>query len=285
MTVAAAPTVVTLETDRSLADLIESAVRAAGARSIIVKEDTSLRRALDDWPELVIVDLAADWQEPVRRAKSLPHTKRIPIIAFASHEDPGALPRCTRDRLRIRPTTRTLHRRTAGPAPTRPPPVDALDRGLGCRTATTPLPRRRTVQLRRILGVSRDLGGAVEGRAAARARPLPGCAADWRCVPSSAERELSGRRKNAAPRLASPARPTGDLPGTSRGGAAPGRPRHPRSGCRAGTRSHCGVGHRHAAAHRFGRLRRIEYAPFITQTSTHSRCLYALLCCIMPPRG
>ena len=91
MTAAAIPTVVTLETDRSLGDQIEGAVRAAGARSIIVREGASLRRALEDWPDLVVVDLAAEWQEPVRRAKSLPHTKSIPIIAFGSHEDPGAL--------------------------------------------------------------------------------------------------------------------------------------------------------------------------------------------------
>ena len=91
MPAAAIPTVVTLETDRSLADQIEGAVRAAGARSIIVAEGASLRRALEDWPDLLVVDLAAEWQEPVRRAKSLPHTKSIPIIAFGSHEDPGAL--------------------------------------------------------------------------------------------------------------------------------------------------------------------------------------------------
>ena len=91
MTAAAIPTVVTLETDHSLANQIEGAVRAAGARSIIVKEGASLRRALEDWPDLVVVDLAAEWQEPVRRAKSLPHTKSIPIIAFGSHEDPSAL--------------------------------------------------------------------------------------------------------------------------------------------------------------------------------------------------
>jgi uncharacterized protein len=91
MTVAAIPTVVALVTDRSLADRIESAVRVAGARSIIVKEGAALLRAVDNWPELLIIDLAADWQGPVRRAKSLPHTKRIPIIAFASHEDPDAI--------------------------------------------------------------------------------------------------------------------------------------------------------------------------------------------------
>ena len=91
MTVAGTPIVLTLETDRSLADRIESVVRAAGARSIIVKEGASLLRALDDWPEVLVIDLAAHWQEPIRRAKSLPHTKRIPIIAFASREDPGAL--------------------------------------------------------------------------------------------------------------------------------------------------------------------------------------------------
>jgi hypothetical protein len=91
MTAAAVPTVVTLETERSLADRIESAVRAAGARSVIVKEGASLLRAIDNWPELLVINLAADWQEPVRQAKSLPHTKRIPIIAFGSHEDSSAL--------------------------------------------------------------------------------------------------------------------------------------------------------------------------------------------------
>lgn len=91
MALSAIPTVVTLETDRSLAERIDITVRAAGTRSIIVRERASLRRAFDDWPALVVVDLAADWQESVRRAKSLPETKRIPIIAFGSPEDPDAL--------------------------------------------------------------------------------------------------------------------------------------------------------------------------------------------------
>ena len=52
----------------------------------------ALVRAMDDWPELVIVDLAAaDWEAPVRRTKSLPDTKRIPIIAFGSPDDAAAL--------------------------------------------------------------------------------------------------------------------------------------------------------------------------------------------------
>jgi predicted metal-dependent hydrolase len=40
---------------------------------------------------LVIVDLNADWEAPVRRAKILPHAKHIPIIGFSNHDDAAAL--------------------------------------------------------------------------------------------------------------------------------------------------------------------------------------------------
>ena len=92
MTAMSVPAVVALEMRIRSAGQIESAVRAAGARLVVVGDDKSLLRAMDDWPELVIVDLAApDWEAPVRRAKSLPQTRRIPIIAFGSHEDTAAL--------------------------------------------------------------------------------------------------------------------------------------------------------------------------------------------------
>ena len=93
MTATAARAVVALGTHLRSAGPIESAVQAAGARLVVVGDAQSLQRAMDDWPELVIIDLAAaDWEAPVRRAKSLPHTKRIPIIAFGSPDDAATLP-------------------------------------------------------------------------------------------------------------------------------------------------------------------------------------------------
>ena len=129
-----------------LADRIASAVQAAGARSIIVKEGASLLRALDDRPELVVVDLAADWQEPVRRAKRLPHMNVSADHCLRQSRGSGRVPRGTRDRLRICPTP-AAHFIDELPAPAAAPPspTDALDRGLGCGAAATPLPRRRTI--------------------------------------------------------------------------------------------------------------------------------------------
>ena len=84
--------IVALETDLFFAVRIESAVRAAGAQPELVGDGAALREAIDRWPELVIIDLAvAGWEEPVRRAKSLPDTRPIPIVAFGSHIDTQAL--------------------------------------------------------------------------------------------------------------------------------------------------------------------------------------------------
>ena len=88
MTATPARAVVVLATRLRSVGQIEYAVRAAGARPVIVWDSESLLRAMADWPELVLVDLAAaDWEAPVRRAKRLPHAKRIPIIAFGSPDD------------------------------------------------------------------------------------------------------------------------------------------------------------------------------------------------------
>jgi predicted metal-dependent hydrolase/CheY-like chemotaxis protein len=92
MTKANAPFVVALEPDLFFAVRIDSAVKAAGARPVTVDNPAALWDAIERWPELVIVDLAVEgWIEPVRRAKTLPHTKSIPIVAFGSHVDTGAL--------------------------------------------------------------------------------------------------------------------------------------------------------------------------------------------------
>jgi uncharacterized protein len=86
------PVIAALEPDLFFAVRIESAVKAAGARPLVVDNVADLWTAIERWPELVIVDLtAAGWEEVVRRAKALPHTKAIPIVAFGSHVDTDTL--------------------------------------------------------------------------------------------------------------------------------------------------------------------------------------------------
>ena len=82
------PLVAALEPDLFFVVRIENAVRAAGAQPLIVENGEALWRAIERWPELVLIDLAAPgWEEPVRRAKASPDTRAIPIVAFGSHVD------------------------------------------------------------------------------------------------------------------------------------------------------------------------------------------------------
>lgn len=92
-TPAASPLVAVLVTDLFFAVPIADAVRAAGARPQMVDDAAQLAQAIDLWPALVLIDLAApgDWHAVVRRAKALPHTRPIPIVAFGSHMNTGAL--------------------------------------------------------------------------------------------------------------------------------------------------------------------------------------------------
>jgi hypothetical protein len=84
--------VAALAADLIFATRIASAIQAAGAQSRIVEDAAALWDAIERWPELVLIDLATPgWEEPVRRSKSLPHTRSIPIVAFGSHVDAGAL--------------------------------------------------------------------------------------------------------------------------------------------------------------------------------------------------
>jgi predicted metal-dependent hydrolase len=87
------PSVAVLVTDLFFAVPIGEAVRAAGARAQLVNDATELAQAIDSWPALVIIDLTApgDWQAVVRRDKTLPQTRTIPIVAFGSHVQTGAL--------------------------------------------------------------------------------------------------------------------------------------------------------------------------------------------------
>jgi CheY-like chemotaxis protein len=78
--------VAALAPDLFVATRIESAIQAAGAEARMLDTGAALWDAIERWPELVLIDLSApDWEEPVRRAKTLPQTRAIPIVAFGSH--------------------------------------------------------------------------------------------------------------------------------------------------------------------------------------------------------
>jgi hypothetical protein len=84
--------VAALAADLIFATRIASAIEAAGAEPRMVEDGAALWDAIERWPELVLIDLATPgWENPVRRAKSLPHTRSIPIVAFGSHVDTDKL--------------------------------------------------------------------------------------------------------------------------------------------------------------------------------------------------
>ncbi len=85
--------VVALEVDLFFSVRIEGVVRAAGARPVVISDAAALWEAIAAWPELVLIDLAAapGWEKVVRRARSLPETRAIPIVAFGSHVDTTTL--------------------------------------------------------------------------------------------------------------------------------------------------------------------------------------------------
>jgi hypothetical protein len=86
------PLVAALEPDLFFSVRIADVVRRAGGAPLIIEDGARLWEAIERWPELVLVDLAAPgWEEPVKLAKSLPHTKAIPIVAFGSHVETEAL--------------------------------------------------------------------------------------------------------------------------------------------------------------------------------------------------
>ena len=84
--------VAALAADLLVATRIESAIRAAGAGARIVDSGPALWDAIERWPELVLIDLLTPgWEDPVRRAKTLPQTRAIPLVAFGSHVDTATL--------------------------------------------------------------------------------------------------------------------------------------------------------------------------------------------------
>lgn len=80
--------VAALAVDLLVATRIESTIRAAGANARMVETSEGLWDAIERWPELVLIDLSTPgWEAPVRRSKTLPQTRAIPIVAFGSHID------------------------------------------------------------------------------------------------------------------------------------------------------------------------------------------------------
>ncbi|MGB4977212.1 MAG: hypothetical protein WBR35_10780, partial [Anaerolineae bacterium] len=72
---------------------VTDAIQALGGVPDLVESADELWEAIGRWPALVLIDMTApgDWLAVVRRAKNLPHTRLIPIVAFGSHVESGAL--------------------------------------------------------------------------------------------------------------------------------------------------------------------------------------------------
>jgi CheY-like chemotaxis protein len=93
MTDVGMPVVVVCEPDLFLAVRIGDVSRATGAQAVFVADSQALEAAIAAWPVLVLIDVsaAAGWHEVVRRAKTQPENRAVPIIAFGSHVDTAAL--------------------------------------------------------------------------------------------------------------------------------------------------------------------------------------------------
>lgn len=72
---------------------VTTAIQAQGGEPDLVDSPAALWSAIERWPALILIDITApgDWQAVVRRAKNLPHTRLIPIVAFGSHLQSDAL--------------------------------------------------------------------------------------------------------------------------------------------------------------------------------------------------
>lgn len=72
---------------------VADVIRAQGGIPDMADSADGLWEAIQRWPALILIDLAAgdDWYGVVQRAKTLPHTRRIPIVAFGSHVNTEAL--------------------------------------------------------------------------------------------------------------------------------------------------------------------------------------------------
>lgn len=77
------PWIAVLTLDPVFAADIRAEIAATGADTEIAADVPALHQAIERWPTLILIDLAVTgWEAPVRRAKTLPHTRAIPIVAF-----------------------------------------------------------------------------------------------------------------------------------------------------------------------------------------------------------
>jgi uncharacterized protein len=85
------PPILVLVNDLLFATRIADVIRRQGGEPLLAASAGEFRQGLERWPVLILLDLhavpASEWQLEVRRAKSLPQSKLIPIHAFGSHVD------------------------------------------------------------------------------------------------------------------------------------------------------------------------------------------------------
>ncbi len=82
------PWLAVLTTDRAITASIHASVAQAGTLMETAPDAATLRQAIDGWPVLILVDLTVPgWEAPVRWAKTHPHTRTIPIVAFNREVD------------------------------------------------------------------------------------------------------------------------------------------------------------------------------------------------------
>jgi hypothetical protein len=74
---------------------IADVIRSQGGAPLLAGTVDEFRQGLERWPALILLDLHAlpreAWELEVRRAKTLPQSKLIPIVAFGSHVDTDTL--------------------------------------------------------------------------------------------------------------------------------------------------------------------------------------------------
>lgn len=89
MSLSSDPLVAVLALDPAMTTCIQEVAAATGARAAIAANAPALRQIIDRWPVLALVDLAVPgWETVVRWAKTQPHTKAIPMIAFSGNMTP-----------------------------------------------------------------------------------------------------------------------------------------------------------------------------------------------------
>jgi len=83
-------TILVADDDLLFSTRIESAVTGCGHRARVVRTVPAFQNALREGPDATIVNLAAsqmDAVEAIRRAKTDPLTRTIPVLGFCGHAD------------------------------------------------------------------------------------------------------------------------------------------------------------------------------------------------------